>query len=111
MGNTNSTFWIIILLLAAIGLNIYSIYTNRHTESGYMQRDSLIQKKIDSISLNMDTYFGHLLWTNNEKIEEKENNIIKNKRIYKTSEEKLLHTPIDSVYLWTKLKLRERAGQ
>lgn len=111
MGNTNSIIWIIILLLAAIGLNIYSICSNKHIESGYVQRDSLIQKKIDSISLNMDTYFEHLLWTNNEKIEEKENNIIKNKTIYKDDEEKLLHTPIDSIYLWTKYKLRERSGQ
>jgi hypothetical protein len=110
--NSNKTgIWTAVFLILILVLQVYSIYTYKLNLNEHIQRDSLIQEKIDSINTSIANYYDHKLYINESLLQDNEKKIIKNKSIYKERENNLLHSPVDSVYLWTRDKLRNRSGK
>lgn len=108
MNNQNNT-WLYILLVIAILLICVNMWVNRRTdesaESNSLQRDSVIQLKIDSISQSVNDFKE--IYLNDRLIEEDENEIISNRKTLKRKKDELFKNPIDSIYNWTKHKLSE----
>ncbi len=98
---------IIILLMIISGVNLWLSLQNKETNNHYrIQRDSVIQLKIDSIMHSVNDFRD--LYGNDRLLAEKEQKIINNYTIYNTKKNELLKNPADSVYNWTKHRLNLR---
>jgi hypothetical protein len=111
----DKTGWLMILLSAVLVLQIFMLIHNQtgvnEHELLLQKRDSVIQKKIDSINTSINERYDHEIYENGIKLDEQNQKILINKTSYKEREKELLqNNTADSVYNWVKHKLRERTG-
>ena len=103
----DKTNWIIFLLLVIIALFILSHLSCNKPETVIIQRDSTLQKKVDSVYSLVDS-LDEQLDSLNLLLSENEKKLINNYYIYKQREEAYNNLPADSQYNWNKRKLQER---
>lgn len=107
--NCTNNKWIyalLIILILLVSLNLWLSNQSRSEKEFTLQRDSIIQLKIDSISTAVNDF--RELYGNDRLISNNEQIITNNYITYNRKKNELLKNPIDSIYNWTKHKLSMR---
>lgn len=108
MNSTNNK-WIYLLLVILIiitAVNLWISNSSRNEKEIILQRDSVLQLKIDSISQLVNDF--RVLYGNDRLISDKEQKITNNYITYKNEKTQLFNHSADSVYNWTKHRLSLR---
>ncbi len=108
--NSANNKWVYVLLAILIiisSVNLWIINQSRNENGLRLQRDSVLQVKIDSITQAVNDF--RTLYGNDRLISDNEKKITNNYLTYKNEKTQLLKNSADSVYNWTKRRLGLRS--